>query len=117
MRPQRPNNPPLLLKRCRSLRPPILQQTIPLPAPQRLPTAAPTANGGTANTDSTTGEKTYTVKSGDMLITIAKAQGTTVKALRAANSLTSDNIKVGQKLKIPNKAVETAASNAVPLSR
>jgi LysM repeat protein len=81
--------------------------------PQPLPTGDTTAKAGAGTTTETTnGEKTYTVKSGDMLITIAKTQGTTVKAIRAANNLTTDNIKVGQKLKIPNKVVETAASNA-----
>ena len=92
--------------------------------PQPLPTATGTASTGTpgtpgTTTESTNGEKTYTVKSGDMLITIARSQGTTVKAIRTANNLTSDSIKVGQKLKIPAKVVETAASNspATPLSR
>jgi LysM repeat protein len=72
--------------------------------PQPLPTATGTASTGTpgTTTETTNGEKMYTVKSGDMLITIAKANGTTVKAIKAANpNLTSDSIKVGQKLKIP----------------
>lgn len=43
----------------------------------------------------------YTVKSGDTLTRIAKAHGTTVKALKAANSLENDRIVVGTKLKIP----------------
>lgn len=44
---------------------------------------------------------TYVVKSGDTLVKIAKANGVTVKALRTANGLKTDQIKVGQKLKIP----------------
>jgi LysM repeat protein len=81
--------------------------------PQPLPTAntAGTATPG-ATTESTNGEKIYTVKSGDMLSTIAKANGSTVKAIRAANNLSSDSIKVGQKLKIPAKVIETASSNS-----
>jgi LysM repeat protein len=43
----------------------------------------------------------YVVKSGDTLSRIAKAHGTTIKALKAANSLASDRIVVGAKLKIP----------------
>ena len=87
---------------------------------QPLPSAT-TASTGTAGSTETTsnGEKMYTVKSGDMLITIAKANGTTVKAIKSANNLATDSIKVGQKLKIPAKVVETAASNspATPATR
>jgi nucleoid-associated protein YgaU len=43
----------------------------------------------------------YVVKSGDTLTRIAKAHGTTVKAIEAANDLTGDRIFVGAKLKIP----------------
>jgi LysM repeat protein len=45
----------------------------------------------------------HTVVSGDNLSKIAKKQGTTAKAIRAANGLTGDKINVGQKLKIPGK--------------
>jgi len=44
---------------------------------------------------------TYTVKKGDTLGKIARAQGTTVAALKKTNKLTNDTIRVGQKLKIP----------------
>jgi LysM repeat protein len=57
------------------------------------------------------GEVIYTVKSGDNLTKIAAQFGTTVRALRSANNLVTDNIKVGQKLKIPGK---TAPSEAAP---
>ena len=50
---------------------------------------------------STQSETIYLVKSGDSLSRIAKAHGTTVKAIKAANSLKSDRIMVGAKLKIP----------------
>ena len=46
-------------------------------------------------------ETLYVVKSGDSLTRIAKAHGTTVKALKAANGLEGDRIVVGAKLKIP----------------
>lgn len=48
-------------------------------------------------------ETTYTVQSGDTLTKIARRFGVTVRALRAANNLSTDRIKVGQKLKIPAK--------------
>jgi LysM repeat protein len=75
--------------------------------------AAPATAGAQASTGSSTGEEAYTVKSGDTLTKIAKAHGTTVKAIRAENSLTTDHIKVGQKLKIPAK-VEAAAPAPAP---
>lgn len=70
----------------------------------------PAAPGALAATD-TGGEKTYVVKSGDTLSKIARKNGVTLKALRAANNLTTDHIKVGDKLKVPAK-VETAAAPA-----
>jgi LysM repeat protein len=59
------------------------------------------------------GGETYLVKSGDSLTKIAKAHGTTVKAIKAENNLNTDHIKVGQKLKIPAK-VEAAAAAPAP---
>jgi LysM repeat protein len=45
--------------------------------------------------------QTYTVQSGDTLYEIANRFGTTVSALKNANNLTSDMIRVGQVLNIP----------------
>ena len=53
--------------------------------------------------------QTYVVKSGDSLTKIAKAHGTTVKAIQAENNLVTTSIKAGQKLKIPVKAAAVAA--------
>jgi LysM repeat protein len=75
--------------------------------------AAPAMAGGQAATASSMGGEAYTVKSGDTLTKIAKAHGTTVKAIKAASNLTTDHIKVGQKLTIPAKA-EAAAPAPVP---
>lgn len=75
------------------------------------PPGASSVGGSPPPLGSETGEVTYTVKSGDNLTTIAKQFGTTVRALRSANNLVTDNIKVGQKLKIPSK---TTAPEAVP---
>ncbi len=61
------------------------------------------------------GEAIYTVKSGDNLTKIATHLGTTVKALRAANSLKTDSIKVGQKLKVPAKASAPATAPVMPV--
>jgi LysM repeat protein len=63
-----------------------------------------------------TSAASYTVISGDSLTKIAKAHGTTVKAIEAANGLTTTKIKVGQKLKIPSKvAVAPVAPAPVPV--
>lgn len=43
------------------------------------------------------------VKSGDTLDKIAKRQGTTVQAILRHNKLASSKLKIGQKLKIPQK--------------
>ena len=44
---------------------------------------------------------TYRVTSGDSLSVIAKRYGTTVSAIKEANGLTTDNIYIGQSLRIP----------------
>lgn len=56
---------------------------------------------GGENTE--TAAELYVVKSGDSLEKIAHAHSTTVKALKELNSLATDRIKIGQKLKLPSK--------------
>jgi LysM repeat protein len=80
-------------------------QKLHIPAPT-APTAQ-IANTGAPATDANTGDPLYTVKSGDTLIKIAQDHKTTVRALRTANSLRTDSIKVGQKLKIPVKMADS----------
>ena len=87
-----------------------------------IPAAAPKAastTGGSKAGPAVAESGTYTVKSGDNLGKIAKNHGTTVAKLREANGLKTDQIKVGQKLKLPNgssskKAAEPAAPAATP---
>lgn len=45
----------------------------------------------------------YTVKSGDSLSVIAERYGTTVAAIKRENDLGSSVLRIGQKLKIPNR--------------
>ena len=52
----------------------------------------------------------YVVKSGDSLSRIARAHGTTVQALKAANGLTSDRVVAGQTLKMPETKTAGAAA-------
>lgn len=70
-------------------------------------TAAPVSALAPAATASSA--TTYTVKSGDTLTSISKKFGTTPKAIQAENGLNTTKIKVGQKLKIPSKAVAAPA--------
>jgi LysM repeat protein len=71
-------------------------------APATTAAAAPAAVQGA----------TYAVKSGDSLWKIAKANNSTVAAIKQANSLSGDALKVGQKLTIP--ATAQAAATTTP---
>lgn len=59
------------------------------PAPAPVPPAPAEARG------------TYTVQPGDTLSLIAQAFGTTVGRLKEINNLRGDNLRVGQKLSVP----------------
>jgi LysM repeat protein len=83
--------------------------------PAAAPTTSPGAGPAPVESTSAGGEQTYMVKSGDNLTKIAGQFGTTVKALRAANGLKTDSIKVGQKLKIPAKAAAPVAVPTAPV--
>lgn len=58
-------------------------------------TPASTGGGGGG------GGRTVTVQSGDTLTSIARRNRTSISALRSANNLSGDLIKVGQKLTLP----------------
>lgn len=80
---------------------------IPAPAPQS-PSLAVTPATSEAGSN---GGETYKVKSGDTLIRIASQHGVSVKALRAANGLRTDRIRVNQVLKIPARSGGAAVPN------
>ncbi len=61
--------------------------------PKPTATAKPTASPSVMTT--------YVVKKGDTLYAIASQFGTTVAEIKRVNGLTSNNLKIGQKLKIP----------------
>ncbi len=52
----------------------------------------------------------YNVKNGDTLYSIAGRYGITVDSLKTANNLTSDNLKIGQKLVIPSSSTPSSGS-------
>lgn len=53
----------------------------------------------------------YTVQKGDSLYSIAQKLGTTVDELKKLNNLTSNNLSIGQILKIPEKYVQDNEKN------
>jgi LysM repeat protein len=89
-------------------------QKLHVPAATSVATAAPASSGAASSTtaavDTATGQQVYEVKSGENLTIIAKRFGTSVKAIRVANNLKSDSLKVSQKLKIPAKAAATTTT-------
>lgn len=88
----------------------IGEQTVPEGAfakPAAKPAAKPYAPYDGATQD-------YVVKSGDMLGTIARKNGITVRQLKDLNGLSSDVVRIGQKLRVPAGKVAAAASAAAP---
>lgn len=65
----------------------------PLPTPTPTPVATPTP--------ATTGQRTHTVAEGESLWSIANKYQVTVESIKKANNLTSENLKINQKLIIP----------------
>jgi len=76
---------------------------IPATPPKSMSGSAAAADGGDASV--------YVVKGGDNLTRIARKHGTTIKAIRDANGLPSNDIKIGQKLKIPGKEAAPAPAS------
>ena len=73
-------------------------------------TTSTTSSSSTSQTSTPTGS--YTVKSGDTLSGIATRHGVTVAQLKQWNGLTSNNIKIGQKLKLNSTGSASSAPAA-----
>jgi LysM domain len=93
----------LLIEGCKSERAALSTPATPVSPTPIVSTTLPAHPVTTANpaTDTSRSMTFYVVKSGDTLSRIAKAYGTTVKAIEAANGLNGDRIVVGTKLTIP----------------
>jgi LysM repeat protein len=90
-----------------------IDQKLNLPAGGATPGLAASTDSATPSlggAEPAVTSQSYVVKSGDSLTKIASHLGVTVKALRAANSLKTDKIVVGQKLKVPAKTPKSAKS-------
>ena len=72
-----------------------------------LPTQVPAVAGRGAEKTKNEEDLRYTVRRGDSLERIARRYGTTVRALRAANSLRGTQINIGAVLRIPTGRTET----------
>lgn len=92
-----PDTPPSPTVAASVPQPVSASQPSPQPAMSQSATAVSKVNSPPAGSQT----NIYTVKAGDSLTRIAKAHRTTVKAIEAANGLTSDRIAIGAKLKLP----------------
>jgi LysM repeat protein len=87
--------------------------TIPQKPPGALSPTSSSAQPGAADAAAAAANPLYTVQKGDTLTKIASDHGLSVKALRTLNGLKTDQIKPGQKLKLPAKSGVAAAAPAM----
>ena len=80
------------------------------PSSREKTQVANTAATGNAQTGAGAGGSGYTVKPGDSLTKIAKANGVSVDSLKQANGLSTANIRIGQVLAIPTAGTPVAAA-------
>ncbi|MBX5221593.1 peptidoglycan DD-metalloendopeptidase family protein [Rhizobium sp. NLR8a] len=70
-----------------------------------------------AGKDPKTPAGSYVVKQGDSLAKIAKATGTNIDDLKAANNLSANSLRVGQALKLPNGGADTVKTASIPAEK
>jgi LysM repeat protein len=85
------------------------------PAAMAATTAMGATPGATAEAAPSEGA-VYVVKSGDILLKIAKTHGTSVKKIMAMNDLKTTSIRAGQKLKMPAPRISSFEPAATPAS-
>lgn len=80
-----------------------------------IPAARPTTTGSSSTSStSLSGETVYQVKQGDTGLRIQRQFGVPWKDIRRHNRLTSDVIRVGDKLRIPAKTTEAVPESTRP---
>lgn len=62
-------------------------------------------------TNNNTGQTSHIVKKGESLSSISKKYGVTIAELKSANGMKNDNLRAGQKIKIPSKKASTSKKN------
>lgn len=77
-------------------------------------TSKPSTGSSTNTSKPNTNAKTYTVKKGDSLWKIANQNKTTVTNLKSWNNLKSDNIYIGQKLKVSAGSITNNTNTSKP---
>jgi LysM repeat protein len=70
-------------------------------SPSRMAVAIPSAKAGSPKAKQKAGKKIYLVKKGDSLSAIAQRYQISTQELKSANKLKSNDLKPGQKLRIP----------------
>ena len=100
------------LEQLREANPEMRDRDLRVGQPLQIPPAArqETASAAGQTSAAPAGVTVYQVKAGDNLTKIAKAHGTTVKAIRSFNDLKTDRIVVNQKLRIPPAETNTPPS-------
>ncbi|MBC1623352.1 1,4-beta-N-acetylmuramoylhydrolase [Listeria welshimeri] len=81
---------------------------------QTLKVSASSTSSNTNTSKPNTNAKTYTVKKGDSLWKIANQNKTTVTNLKSWNNLKSDNIYIGQKLKVSAGSITNNTNTSKP---
>jgi len=83
-----------------------------------IPSASQTASAMAATEPASpagaNGDRIHTVKAGENLTVIARRHGVAVKEIQAANNLRTTQIRVGQKLRLPEKAGSPASAEVIP---
>ena len=83
---------------------------------QKLAVPPPQPAAGTLMADANTGapsaggDRIHTVKAGDNLTTIARRHGVSIKDIQSVNNLRTTQIRVGQKLRLPEKSNSAPAA-------
>jgi LysM repeat protein len=88
-------------------------QSLQVPAGAEPAVASPGASPVRASATASKSPGRYVVKRGDTLDRIARAHGTTVRAIKAANGLTSDRLVAGRSLKMPGTKTPGASGTQV----